>query len=198
MKTIFLVLFIALSLTKIHAQDKWKLAKNEDGITVYVGAVANSDYFAFKALMSVKTSKTEIIKILKDVNKYSEWFAFTASTKLISQSTNEQFFFMETDYPWPYSNECMNYKMIFEQLQDNKLKISITGMSKNVNCDYTLKKASGFILLEPDSKSDYIKITYYFHSEPSQSIPTWLINPMIHEMPFQTFKALAKKLNTII
>jgi hypothetical protein len=101
--------------------------------------------------------------------------AYTASAKLISQSANEQFFFMETDYPWPYSNEYMNYKMVFEKLQGNKMKVSITGTNNDVNCDYTLKKASGYILLEPENRN--IKITYYFHSEPSQVFQPGLLIP---------------------
>ncbi len=155
--------------------------------------VKNSNYYAFKAIMSVRTTEDKIVEILKDANKYSDWFAFTASAKLISQTENEQMVFIETDYPWPFSNECMNYKMVFEKLQNDKLKTSIVGINGTIKCDYSLKKASGYILLEPENGN--IKITYYFHSEPSQHIRAWLINPRIHEMPFQTLKALRKKLN---
>ena len=87
----------------------------------------------------------------------------------------------------------MNYKMVFEKSQGNKIKIPITGIDSTVKCEYSLKKASGFILLEPENGN--LKITYYFHSEPTQNIPTWLINPRIYEMPLHTFKALRKKLN---
>ncbi len=194
MKTFILVFLTLVCIEKLNAQQTWKSAKDEDGIKVFVSEVSNSEYFAFKAVMSVKTTEAEIIKKLKDVPKYPEWFAFTASTRLISQSENEQSFFMETDYPWPFSNECMNYQMVFEKLQGNGMKISIDGRSSNAQCELSLKKASGYISLEPENGT--IKMTYYFHSEPSQNIPPWLINPRIHEMPFQTFKALRKKLNS--
>ncbi|MBX3255810.1 MAG: hypothetical protein KF862_16870 [Chitinophagaceae bacterium] len=193
MRKLILVLLVLPGIVNLNAQQKWKLGKDKEGIKVFVGKVSNSDYHAFKATMYVKATEAEIIKILKDITKYAEWFAFTASAELVSQTENEQVVFMETDYPWPFSNECMNYKMVFEKFQNNKLKISITGMNTTVNCDYSLKKASGYILLEPENED--IKITYYFHSEPSQNIKSWLINPRIHEMPFQTFKALRKKLN---
>jgi hypothetical protein len=39
------------------------------------------------------------------------------------------------------------------------------------------------------------KITYYFHSEPTQNIPSWLINPRIHEMPYKTLSALREIVN---
>jgi hypothetical protein len=192
MKYIILGLMLITGIVKSFGQEKWKLAKNEQGIEVYVSKIPNSDYFAFKAVMSVKSTENQILKILKDVNRYSEWFAFTETVKLIKQSENEQFFEMETDYPWPFANECMNYLMTLQKIDNKITKISITGTNARVNCNYSLKKASGYILLEPDNGD--IKIIYYFHSEPSQNIPARLINPMLYRMPFQTFIALKKKL----
>lgn len=90
-------LMLIAGIAKSFGQEKWKLAKNEQGIKVYVGEIPNSDYFAFKAVMSVKSTENQVLKILKDVNKYIEWFAFTESVKLIKQSENEQFFEMETE-----------------------------------------------------------------------------------------------------
>jgi len=73
--------------------------------------------------------------------------------------------------------------------------ITITGINKSADCKYTLRKAKEYILLESDK--EYTKISYHFHCEPSQGIPTWLINPNIHEMPYQTFVGLKKKLNVL-
>jgi hypothetical protein len=190
MKYLILGLLLIAGTVKSFGQEKWKLVKNEQGIKVYVSEIPSSEYFAFKAVMSVKSTENKILKILKDVNKYIEWFAFTESVKLIKQTENEQFFEMETDYPWPYANECMNYLMTLQKTDNKTTKISITGTKDKVNCHYSLKKASGYILLEPDNGD--IKITYYFHSEPSQNIPAWLINPMLYRMPLQTFIALKK------
>jgi hypothetical protein len=192
MKYLLIVVFIVIEISHSSGQQTWKLAKKDQGIEVFVGAVPNSEYFAFKAIMSLKTTENEILKILKDVHKYPEWFAYTASTKLLKQLENEQYFLMETDYPWPFSNECMNYTMTFQRNENKSIKINIKGTKDEGNCKYWLKKASGYLLLEPNNEE--IKITYYFHSEPSQNISTRLINPLIYRMPNQTFIALKKKL----
>jgi N6-adenosine-specific RNA methylase IME4 len=109
------------------------------------------------------------------------------SVKLIKQTENEQSFAMETDYTWTFSNECMKYAMTFQKTESQGMKIRIIGTNAKRNCNYSLKKAKGYILLEPDKED--IKITYYFHSESLQNIPLWLINSMIYKMPFQTFIA---------
>ncbi|BDS11472.1 START domain-containing protein [Aureispira anguillae] len=193
MKIVALLIFTLVSIINIYAQDKWKLVKNKNEIKVYVSEISGSNYYAFKAVMTVKSTEAEIIEVLRNVSNYPEWFAFTASAKLIQQTTNEQIFFMETDYPWPFSNECMNYNMRFVKEQGKNQKITITETDKKVDCKYSLKKASGYILLEPDKGNT--RISYYFHSEPSQNIPSWLINPRIHEMPYQTFISLKEQLN---
>jgi hypothetical protein len=192
MKKIIFLIIILGSGSKVYSQKSWQLVKDKEGIKVYVNEASSSAYFSFKAVMSVKNSKVEIINVLKDVSNYPKWFAFTASAKLIDQTTSELRFSMETDYPWPYSNECMNYTMDFGKIGMESQKIIIMGISSNTECKYSLKKGNGYILLEPDNGNT--KITYCFHSEPSQSIPVWLINPRIHEMPFRTFVSLRKRL----
>lgn len=189
-KWIVMLTYLFFSGSKIIAQHNFNLIKEKDGIRVWVGPVSGSSYFAFKAEMSLAASEADIVKIIKDVRSYPNWFAFTASVKLISQNESSNQFVLETDYPWPYANECMTYTMKLDAKQDNKRLITITGSNSAKNCKYTLKKASGYILLE--EKGGNTTITYYFHSEPSQKIPTWLINPRIHEMPFQTFVALRR------
>ena len=188
MKVVAFLILTLVGITHSSAQEKWELAKNKNGISVYVSEVPGSRYYAFKAVMSVKSTEAAILKILRAVSNYPEWFAFTASAKLITQTTNEQEFFMETDYPWPFSNECMNYNMTFTKAQDKPQKITISETSKSTACKHSLKSANGYILLEPADGGT--KISYYFHCEPSQNIPSWLINPRIHEMPYQTFISL--------
>jgi hypothetical protein len=124
MKSLIIGLWMAVSLSNSFGQQEWKLVKNEQGIRIYIGETSNSNYFAFKAVMSIKSTENEMLKILKDVNKYVEWFAFTESVRLIKQTENEQIFSMETDYPWPFSNECMNYSMTFERTTNKNTKIN--------------------------------------------------------------------------
>lgn len=192
MKIIAFLLIVSISFFETRTQGIWELVKNEKGIKVFVKEVSGSEYYAFKATMTVRTTENKIVKTLTNVGDFPEWFAFISSAKLIHQSVNDQFFFMETDYPWPYANEGMNYQMKFIKMEKNKQKVIISGSNNNLNCKHSLKKANGYILLE--TVAENVKITYYFHSEPSQSISPWLINPVIHKMPYQTFLALKKRL----
>lgn len=176
----------------------WKLIKNSDGIQIESRKEAGSEYHSFQASIILKTNLDTILSVLKKVDQYPDWFAFTKAAFLIRQSRNEQTVFLETNFPWPYQNEFMEYRMVFLHERDGRIKVTIDGISKPTDRKeglFPLKKASGSITLYPhpsETKTE-TKFVYFFHSEPRQEIPTWLINPMIHEMPFQTLLALQKR-----
>ncbi len=198
--SIGILIFGILVGTKSSAEStsSWKLQKNSDGILIESRKEIGSEYHSFKASMILDTDLETIVKELKDVNEYPNWFAFTKSTFLIYQTKNEQIVFMETDFPWPYQNEFMEYRMVFLKETNGTIHINIVGISKSTEVKqglYPLKKAKGYIKLYPllsDTKSQ-VKLVYFFHSEPRQEIPTWLINPMIHEMPYKTLMELRKR-----
>lgn len=192
MKALAIFICLIVSSTPPSIAEDWELVKDKAGIKVYVTKLPNSAYYAFKAEMKVKSSVSEINDILREVELYPEWFAFSKKVQLIRQSKQTQQFYMETDYPWPYANECMEYAMEFHQT-DNRLLVTIDGKKRPLDCKHSLKKASGYILLEV--AEEQTTITFYFHSEPSQNIPPWLINPMIDTMPYQTFTALRNRLD---
>ncbi len=193
MKSILYITLTILYFTNIKAQEDWELVKHKNKIKVYTRKLPGSDYVAFKAVMSVNATDKQIISTLKAITEYPNWFAYTASTTLLKETSNQIHFVMETDYPWPYNNECMSYTMEFTKKENGLHKITIAGTDQKTNCKQNLKKANGYILLKTDENQT--KIIYIFHSEPSQNIPPWVINPNIHEMPYKTFIALRKTLS---
>lgn len=90
--------------------------------------------------------------------------------------------------------------MVFLKETNGTIHINIDGISQTTEAKqglYPFKKAKGYIKLyaiSSDTKSQ-VKLVYSFHSESRQEIPTWLINPMIHEMPLKTLMDLRKRVS---
>jgi hypothetical protein len=190
---IFGSLFVAFLMGNLW-QNEWQLAKSKDGITVFTQQVHDSQYHGFRAVVCLKDSMNEILNVLRDVYKYPEWFAFTASVQFKQQVDNKLYFRMETDFPWPYQNEFKDYEMSFDELSDELISISLKGLNNSGDAPM-LKKAKGNILLH--KKQGDIELTFTFHSEPTQSIPAWLINPVIHELPYRTLQNLKHQLDSM-
>ena len=180
-----------------NAQGSWEIDKNRDGIRVYTRVEAGSDFKAFKAIMLTEASSVEIIQILMDADNYTSWYGFTKTSKLLKHDQGEQYNYVETIFPWPYKNRDMVYKMSIDSSNVDGIKIHLLGIPNYIPARkriVRMKKAEGYILLK--TLNNNTEITYVFHSEPGETIPAWLANNSIAELPFQTLSGLRRVLQS--
>ncbi len=196
MKAVVLSLLpVVLAASPHHAisESSWELVAHDDGVEVYTRQKAGSEYRAFKSTVTVDATAAEIVDVLKDVDSYVNWFAFTEHAELLRVTPVEQFTYVETYFPWPLSNEDMIYRMTYVTLGEAATKLLLEGIP-----DYLpsrsgitrMKSASGYISL--DSTANETKITYSMHLELGGSIPIWMANGSIHELPLRTLSNLKR------
>ena len=187
--------FITFFSVQGFSQNNWEIDKNKDGIKVYTKVVKGSSFKAFKAIIEVDNSIGEILKILKNVSEYTKWYGYTKTSKLLKTENDIQYNYVETIFPWPYSNRDMVYKMSIKKYSSGAVKILLKGLPNYIpkkNGIVRMKKAEGYILLRPNNGKT--KIIYVFHSEPGENIPAWLANNSIADLPFKTLSGLKKML----
>lgn len=178
-----------------HAQQSWEIDKNKDGIIVYTKEEEGSAFKSFKAVVTIHAAAGEIVEILKNADDYTKWYGYTNTSALLKEEGDTQYNYVETIFPWPYSNRDMVYRMSVNASVNGVIKILLKGMP-----DYLpekqgivrMKKAEGYILLQPIGEKT--EVTYVFHSEPGDNIPPWLANNSIAELPFRTLSGLRKLL----
>ncbi|MEQ8533859.1 MAG: START domain-containing protein [Imperialibacter sp.] len=179
-----------------YAQQSWEIDRDKDGIIVYTKEEEGSAFKSFKAVMAVVASTDEIVEILKNADDYTKWYGYTKTSALLKQAGDAQYNYVETIFPWPYSNRDMVYRMSVNVSANGIVKILLKGIPDYVpekQGIVRMKKAEGYILLQPiDGKTE---VTYVFHSEPGDNIPPWLANNSIAELPFRTLSGLRKMLN---
>jgi hypothetical protein len=176
-----------------YSQNIWEMDKNKEGIKVYTSVEKNSEFKSFKAVMTITASTDEIMKILKNADGYTTWYGFTKTSKLLTREKDVQYNYVETIFPWPYSNRDMVYRMSIDTSIPGAIKISLKGMPDYIHENkgiVRMKKAEGYILLKP--MEDKTEIIYVFHSEPGDNVPPWLANKSIAELPFKTLSGLRK------
>lgn len=186
-------MFIFFNVTCCYSQYSWEIDKNEEGIKVYTKTLNDSNFKAFKAIMTVTATTDEILKTLKNANDYSEWYGYTKASILLKQEQSVQYNYIETKFPWPYRNRDMVYKMSIDTLMSGEIKISLEGIPNYIpekKGKVRMKKAEGYILL--NSSGYNTEIIYVFHSEPGNNIPFWLANNSIANLPFKTLSGLRK------
>jgi hypothetical protein len=178
--------------TSAFAQENWILSKDKDGIKVYTKTETGSCYKSFKAEMLGNCTIEDVVKILKNVNGFKVWIADSKEVKLLKMEENDQYHYIETSLPWPFKSRDMVYHFQYTRINSNQLKVIITGIPEYIKArnDITrMKNANGFWLLTSVDSNKTI-ITYQLHVEPGGSIPAWLANVSVIDMPFSTLTGL--------
>lgn len=143
--------------------------------------------------MMVAASTEELLKILKNADDFTSWYGFTKTSKLLKQERGVQYNYVETIFPWPYSNRDMVYRMSIDTSIPRAIKITLKGIPDYIQDKkgiVRMEKAEGYILLKP--MEDKTEVIYVFHSEPGDNVPSWLANNSMAELPFKTLSGLRK------
>ena len=200
------IIFLFLGFTLLEAKP-WKLMKNEDAIKVYSRTIAGSDIPEVKGIVKIKTTKSKLLEIFNDTKNFTKWsYNCVKAFELYDDKIDEKYNYLEINFPFPTTDRDFIVKSKKIDIDKDTVKLVLTGASNY--CDNKSSKVckrtktdniritslNGFYLIEKmDSK--FYKLTYQIHSEPSGSIPSWLVNTMVVDMPFETLKNLRKILN---
>lgn len=195
-RLVFILGILGLISSKADAQSSWEIDKEKDSIIVYTRVETDSDFKSFKAEITLVASVKELIEILKDADNYIQWYGYTKMSRILHSEYSVQYNYVETKFPWPYSNRDMVYCMSIDTVSRDIIEISLKGIIDYIPSKkgiVRMKKAEGSIILK--SCGSKTQIIYTFHSEPGGDVPPWLANSSIAEMPFRTLSGLRKMIS---
>ncbi len=191
-RTILLITLLSCHFAAYNQQDnnKWTLAKNQDGVIVYTRKSENSPVKEFKVLTTINTNLETIVKILCDPDKFPEWQVNCEyATMLKKVNENEFYNYFRADLPWPFSDRDMivnfKYNVDYEKKEFvaiSKTKPDFISRKKGLK---RLEKGNGvWKIKEIDNK---VHIMYKFAGDPGIPVPAWLINMFLVDGPFKSF-----------
>jgi hypothetical protein len=184
-------MFIFQLHSQIDSTSSWKIDTKVADITIYTCDVKNSKFLAFKAVTFIATNLENILAVFEDVENYSNWFAYTNTSKLIYKQKNKIYAYVETTFPWPFQNRDMVYELTRRIMDNGSIEIYQKGIPNHIapiTGITRIKKANGWIHLQPISNGTLL--TYVFHSEHGENLPYWLANETISELPIKTLSQL--------
>ena len=192
-KKLFATAILVLQLTFCaSAQESWNLVKDENGIKVYTRIEPGSEYKAFKAEMQVNCTIETIITVLKNTETVNSWVVNCKGVKLLNNESNDQYYYIETSLTWPFESRDMVYHFQYQNISAKQVKVIVTGLPGYIQPGegiVRMAKADGYWLLSAIDANN-TAVTYQMHVEPGGSIPAWLANPFIRNVPYSTFREL--------
>lgn len=186
--------FLGLSFIS-PADNAWELKKDKDGIQVFIKKIPDSPMHAFRGKMELSASLDQVEQLFKDVNRFTEWSPNAKKVEPLEEGANSRTFYLQTDAPWPVTDRDGIYQFEFRK-EPGKLKIVSTclpdylPLRKN---HIRVPKSEGYWQFE-QQKEGTLHIVYENHSEPGGSIPGWLANSAVVNLPFESLQNLRQML----
>lgn len=176
------------------AQGVWSLAKESDGIKVYVRDVPDSALREFRGEVELKTGADRVVQTLKDAGSFRKWMPDVVVSDLLKSTGTEQYHYLENKAPWPVSARDGVYHFTYSRSGDTAAEV--TTVRVEAVPDYVplregkvrVPKAEGQWKLVPTAGG--VSVSYQIHASPGGAIPEWLANRAAIDTPFETLKAL--------
>lgn len=197
MKSSALIATAVIGLLASHAslaQEGWSLAKESDGIKVYVREVPGSSLREFRGEVELKTGADSVVQTLKDAAAFRKWMPDVVVSDLLKSSGTEQYHYLENKAPWPVSPRDGVYRFTYSR--SGSAVAEVTTVKVEAVPDYVpqregkvrVPRADGQWKLAPTAGG--VSVSYQIHASPGGAIPQWLADRAAVDTPFETLKAL--------
>ncbi len=198
MRLIIMILVLFLGAAAVD----WTLVKEKDGITVHTRPVEGSDFLEFKGETVVEGRVDTLVAILYDTPSAPQWLHQCDFAMTIGQlAFTDNYTFQTYDLPFPVRDR----QVILHALLSYSGKTARLDLQEeNAFCHHKtdsrclkvkaakkvwISKSRGFYMLEPVDE-ERCRVTWQQHIEPGGTIPEWLVNALIVDMPYNSLLRL--------
>ncbi|MGH8417119.1 MAG: START domain-containing protein [Pseudomonas sp.] len=175
--------------------DDWKVAKDEDGIKVFLSDVTGSKYQAYQGVTTIKASVAKLRGLQEDVAGACAWVHECKSQKILKHEGNKTWTYTQFNTPWPVTPRDSVLQITTVEGADGSLTRNLRGDPKYIpeEKDFVrVAQVEGFWKLVPKGPNE-TEVTYQVHTEPGGSVPSWVANKFVVDAPFNTLKALRER-----
>lgn len=189
---------ILLAAIPAFTQTTWKLRIDEDSIRIWTGYTDESRIKTIRSEFTLRASREALLRALMQVERYPEWQYNALDCRVVEKiSATEMLYYCEVAAPWPVANRDMVIRLkVLEGPGPGVLRVTTH------SDDYPFLGRPELIRV-PMSVAEWhirqvgpemLKVGYTIRVDPGGSVPAWVINLVAAQAPFQTFKALKRRL----
>ncbi|KJH82924.1 START domain-containing protein [Stutzerimonas stutzeri] len=178
-----------------HAEGKWRLAQDKDGVQVYLKPVSGSAYKAYRGVTTIQSDLGTLRALQEDVVDACAWIHQCMKQELLHIKGANAWSYIQFSSPWPVAPRDLVVKVTSRELEGGALRRELNGVPDYVaeNEGFVrVTKVEGFWLFEPMGEGG-VRVTYQMHTEPGGSVPSWLANKFVVEAPYNTLRDLRKR-----
>lgn len=193
-----ILLLLILPVASVFGQSSWKLTTEKDGIKVFSRTVPDSKVKALKVECVLKTTLSQLVTLLLDVNETHQWVYHTKTCVLVRKvSPSDIYYYSEVSLPWPMENR--DFVAHIRVFQDPKTKIvtvdapAVSGIVPVKKGIVRISNSIGLWKIVPLDQN-LVKLEYSLQVDPGGIIPAWMVNTFAAQGPLESFRNMREQI----
>src|SRR5262245_22760540 len=189
---------LALSPTTPAGAADWVKETEEKGVVVSTLAVAGRGLPIFRGVGTVDASVFEILAVLDDIGRFTEWMADCKAARVVKQKSElERIEYNRIGAPWPVSDRDTTIRSWVEaDLAKREVWARFQSIdtpdAPPVSGVVRMPRLAGFYHLQVID-AGHTKVTYQVDADPGGLLPEWLIKLTTRKLPIETLVGLRRQ-----
>ena len=199
--SLLLLYFVPGSAIALDKEPGWKLAKQENGISVYTRELAYSDYPEYRGEMNITANIDELLAFINNGDNCSSW-RYKCMQMI---NLNDNYIYKLSNLPWPFRNRYTvmkssthfdqhtnSYTIELSNIQRSLLPKTIQAQLPAPEDTVQMRYSDGYWRFKLVPASHTIHITYQMHGDADAPIPRQLTHMGVINSAFITLSNLKK------
>ena len=190
----FLLIIICSARFHVQCQPNWQLAKEQDGIKVFLKNAEGSGIKMMRVECDVAARQEALLALLLDIPASEKWIPQTKTWRYLRRpSLTECYYYSELSLPWPVSNR--DYVVHLKAWQQPATKVItvdadiLAGEVPEIEGIVRVKVSTVKWVLSP-THNGHTKLIYQLFTDPGGSIPSWVVNYFAKQAAFDIVKKM--------
>ncbi|HEX6591948.1 MAG TPA: START domain-containing protein [Moraxellaceae bacterium] len=186
-----------LAAGRVAAAD-WQVAQHENGLTIYTRSVEGQDLKDFRGIVRVKAPLQRVLQALVDVEAMPSWFFNMTEARLLdSNGPAQSHIYFVIKGMWPVSDRDGVLRLQIRQ-DERTLAVTLDGRAAPehyppMRTRVRIPRLQAGWTVTPVAP-DETEIRLDGQADPGGSIPVWMANMVVVELPEVTLKNLRQQL----
>jgi len=178
------------------ASTEWSATNNKNGINAFIGKSVNSGVIPTKVEMTVSASPEKVLRVIVDVNNYSEWVPYCKKSFTIQKVSDTV----------SYAYQRISAPLVADR--DLAMRMTIRSIG-NKSYEVLMTAVPGFVKKETSTiRIEHFVARYHVYALTNNttrieqvcevniggSIPTFLLKWANHNQPHETFENLREQI----
>lgn len=203
----WLILFPLITITGCATYTDWTLTSNRDGVPVYLQEFPGSDIPQFRASVTIRASRNDVVSALTDFTSYPDWVYQCERAEVIKLAGYTQaYIYQVTRLPLVRDRDMIMHGTLSLQQKQNRVTIELntepdycreetSPLCTEINASnlVRVKVASGrFSITQLDD--EHVRVDWQQHMEPGGWLPDWITRMMLDDVPRKSLSNLKQRL----